>query len=279
MGSAASPGLRRATVIEPPRHLVPLQTRQLWAYRDLFWFLVRRDIKVRWAQTRVGSAWLLLQPLAMLGVYTFAFSRIVDTHLDVPYPLFAIAGLTAWQFTSRSIQIGSDSLVNELTVIKQTACPRILFPVAAVVSGGIDFVVALALYFVLGAAYSEVPTWRALFVLPLLLLASILSLGFALLFAPANARYRDVGRLLPFAIQLWFFVSPVAYPLPRTGGALNVVESVNPLVGILSGFRWALLGARLEARSLVLAALVAVIAVVAGTATFNRAQQTIADDL
>jgi lipopolysaccharide transport system permease protein len=269
-----------ATVIEPPRGLVPLRLHELWEYRDLFTFLVWRDVKVRWAQTRVGGAWLVLQPLAMLGVYTFAFSRVVNTHVDVPYPLFALAGLTAWVFSSRAIQTGSESLVSQLAVIKRTSCPRILFPLSAVTSGGIDFAIALGLYFVLGAIYGWTPTWHAVFVLPLFVLSFGLAFGFALLLAPAHARYRDVGRLLPFLIQLWFFLSPVAYALPASEGSkTRILESVNPMVGILGGFRWALLGAHPALQPLFVAIAVSAVAITAGIFRFNRAQQTIADEL
>ena len=266
--------------IEPPRGLVPLRLDELWEYRDLFTFLVWRDIKVRWAQTRVGGAWLVLQPLAMLGVYTFAFSRVVNTHVDMPYPLFALAGLTAWVFSSRAIQTGSESLVSQLNVIKRTSCPRILFPLSACVSGGIDFAIALALYFVLGGIYGWTPTWHAVFVLPLFVLAFGLAFGFALLLAPAHARYRDVGRLLPFLIQLWFFLSPVAYALPQNEGHITkVLELLNPMVGILGGFRWALLGAHPALEQLVLAIVLSALAILAGIVRFNRSQQTIADEL
>ncbi len=267
------------TLIGPPRGFVPLRLDELWDYRDLFRFLVWRDVKVRWAQTRIGGAWLVLQPVAMLGVYTFAFSRVVKTHVDVPYPLFALAGLTAWQFTSRAIQNGSESLVTQLNVLKRTACPRILFPLAAITSGGIDFAITLGLYLLLGVVYGRLPTWHVVAIVPLFLLCFLLAFGFALLLAPAHARYRDVGRMLPFLIQLWFFVSPVAYALPRIGGQAKLIEDANPMVGLLSGFRWALLGAAPRLEQLVLAAVVAVLAVAAGIVGFNRAQQTIADDL
>lgn len=266
-------------MIEPPRGLVPLRLDELWEYRDLFTFLVWRDIKVRWAQTRVGGAWLVLQPLAMLGVYTFAFSRVVDTNVDVPYPLFALAGLTAWLFTSRAIISGSESLVSQLNVIKRTSCPRILFPLSAVVSGGIDFLIALALYFVLGAIYGWTPGWHAVFVLPLFVVSFGLAFGFALLLAPAHARYRDVGRLLPFMIQLWFFLSPVAYAVSNRPGATSSLEALNPMVGILSGFRWALLGAHPAVEQLIFAVALSAVCIVAGVVRFNRAQQTIADAL
>jgi lipopolysaccharide transport system permease protein len=274
---AGAPG--RTTVIEPPRGIVPLRLDELWEYRDLFAFLVWRDIKVRWAQTRIGGAWLVLQPLAMLGVYTFAFSRVIRTHVDVPYPLFALAGLPAWQYTSRALQNSSESLVTQLNVIKRTSCPRILFPLAAVVSGAVDFTISLGLYFVLEGIYGRTPSVRALAVLPLLLLAGSLAFGFGLLLSPAHARYRDVGRLLPFVIQLWFFLSPVAYPLPRVAGNAHIIEAVNPMVGIIGGFRWALLGTHPQIEQLVLAIVVSVVAVTVGVVHFNRAQQTIADEL
>lgn len=269
----------RTTVIAPPGSLGSLRLRRLLDYRDLFLFLVWRDLKVRWAQTRVGAAWLVLQPLAMLAVYTFALSRIVETQVDVPYPLFAIAGITAWQFVSRAVSTGAESLVTQVNVIKRTGSPRILFPAASVVSGSIDFAISLLLFFVFSGIYGHAPTWRVVLVLPLLALAFALALGIALLLAPAHVRYRDVGRLLPFVVQLWFFLSPVAYVLPPLGTVTRVVEVLNPMVGLLSGFRWALLGSHLAAGQLAAAAGISIALLVAGVVTFGRRQHTIADDL
>jgi ABC-type polysaccharide/polyol phosphate export permease len=269
----------RPRTIQPAKRLVLPSPRELWAYRDLFWFLVWRDIKLRAAQTRIGIGWIVLQPLAMLGVYTFAFSRLGHTAAGIPYPLFALAGLTAWQFISRAILQGAESLVAQVNVIKRTGSPRILFPLAAIASGGIDFGVSLALYLVFAAAYGRTPGWHVVAVVPLLALSAALATGFALLLAPAHARYRDVGRLLPFVVQLWFFVSPVAYALPRLGGRAHVIESLNPLVGVLSGFRWALVGSPLEPRRLLLAVGVSIVTIVLGIVYFDYAQQTVADDL
>ena len=287
MSDVASPGVsvaatrpaRRATQIEPARRFVRPRPRELWAYRDLFVFLVWRDVKLRWAQARVGAGWLVLQPLAMLAVYTFAFSRIVNAHLGVPYPLFALAGLTAWWFISRAILQGSESLVSQLNVIKRTGCPRILFPLAAIVSAAVDFAVMIGLYLVFGAAYGHLPGWRAFMVVPFLLLSAALATGFALLLAPTHARYRDVGRALPFAMQLWFFVSPIAYVLPRIGGEAKIVESLNPMVGLVSGFRWALIGSPLQFEQLEFACGLSLVTIVVGVLYFNFVQQTVADAL
>jgi lipopolysaccharide transport system permease protein len=267
------------TEIQPARRLVLPHLPELWAYRDLFVFLVWRDVKLRWAQTRLGASWLVLQPLAWLAVYTFAFSRIVHTKVGVPYPLYALAGMTAWLFISRAILAGAESLVSQLNVIKRTGCPRIIFPLAAIASGGIDFVVTIALYVVFAAAYGHLPSWRAFAVVPFLLLSAALATGFALLLSPAHARYRDVGRLLPFLVQLWFFVSPVAYSLPRIRSGARVIESFNPLVGLLSANRWALIGSRIEFSQFLLAIGLSIVTIVAGVLYFSYEQQTVADDL
>jgi lipopolysaccharide transport system permease protein len=267
------------TVIGPPRGFVPLRLTEVWAYRDLFLFLVWRDIRLRFAQTRIGAGWLVVQPLGLLAVYTFAFKGRVSTHTDVPYPLFVLAGMTAWQFVSRTFTLGAGSLIQAYSVIKRTSCPRIVFPIATVTAGAADFVVGVGLYFVLAGIYGLYPTWRAVFLLPLVVLAYAFTCGLSLLLAPAQVRYRDVASLLPFTVQLWFFLSPVAYALPRVGGVWRIVEELNPMTGILGGFRWALLGTKLGLEEVGVAVAVTVLTLALGIVVFNRAEQTIADDL
>src|SRR4051812_19753576 len=185
-------------VIEPTTGPLPPRLGELWAYRELFGLLIWRDLKVRYAQTALGAAWIVFQPLAMMLVYTFAFSHLAKVSIPgIPYPVFALAGLTLWIFVSRGFMIGSESLIANMPLVTKTACPRVLIPLAAVVSVFVDFVVAFALYLVISAAYGFYPTWRYVLLPGILFIAFILTFGLSLLFSATSVRYRDVSQALP----------------------------------------------------------------------------------
>lgn len=277
------PAARRTspvTVIEPSGRVMPRVT-ELWRFRELFAFLVWRDIKVRYAQTALGAAWMVFQPLAMMLVYTFAFSHIAKIKdVDVPYPLFALSGLTLWIFVSRGVMLGSDSLVHNIPIVTKTSSPRIIIPLAAVVSVFVDFLIALGLFLVMSAAYMKAPTWRYIAVPPLLLVAFTMTFGISMLLSATNVRYRDVGQALPFLVQLWFFLSPVAYLLQTPGHSWEtIIQAINPLVGLILAFRWALLGTPAPHGLLAVAVAVSLILFAAGLVHFARLERTLADDV
>jgi homopolymeric O-antigen transport system permease protein len=269
------------TVIEPTKRTMPLRPRELWAFRELFVFLVWRDIKVRYAQTALGAAWMVFQPLAMLLVYTFAFGHLARVTVPgVPYPLFALAGLTLWIFVSRGVMLGSDSLIHNIPIVTKTSSPRMLIPLAAVVAVLVDFLIALILFLVIAAAYGRYPTWRFAFVPPLLAVAFFLTLGISLFLSATNVRYRDVGQALPFIVQLWFFLSPIAYLLQTPGHSWEtLIQALNPLVGLILAFRWALLATPQPHGLLVASIVIAFGALVAGGIHFTRLERTLADDV
>jgi lipopolysaccharide transport system permease protein len=268
-------------VIEPTTGVLPPRLGELWTYRELFAFLVWRDVKVRYAQTALGAAWMVFQPLALMLVYTFAFSHLAKVSVPgTPYPVFALSGLTLWIFVSRGVFLGADSLVSNIPLVSKTSCPRVLIPLAAVVSVLVDYVVALGLFVIIAAFYGIYPTWRFVATVPLLAVAFVLTLGLSLFLSSTNVRYRDVGQALPFVIQLWFFLSPVAYLL-RTPGTHweTIVQALNPLVGLILAFRWALL-ATPPPRGLLAVAVVVSFAVFAfGVMRFAQAERTLADDI
>lgn len=267
-------------LIRPTTGPLPPRLSELWAYRELFGYLVWRDIKVRYAQTALGAVWMIFQPLAMMLVYTFAFSHITQASVDMPYPIFALSGLTLWIFVSRGVIIGSESLVANIALVTKTAAPRILIPLAAVVSVFVDFLVALVLFLVIAAVYGRVPSWRFVAVPPLLLVAFALTLGLSLLLAATNVRYRDIGQALPFLVQLWFFLSPVAYLLVTPGRSWQtVLQAANPLVGLVLAFRWALLGTPAPRGLLAVAVLISFAFFAAGLFRFAQTERTIADDV
>jgi lipopolysaccharide transport system permease protein len=269
------------TIIRPSRRRIPATPRELWAHRELFFFLVWRDIKVRYAQTALGAAWMVFQPLAMMLVYTFAFSHITQVaNVDVPYPLFALSGLTLWIFVSRGVFMGAESLTVNAPILTKTSAPRVIITLAAVVSVLIDFLIALSVFLVIAGIYARAPSWRFAFVPLLLLAAFVLTLGLALLLAATNVRYRDVGQALPFLIQLWFFLSPVAYLLQTPGHSWEtIVQAFNPLVGLILAFRWALLGTPPPHGLLVVSIAISLVLLVLGALHFARAERTLADDI
>jgi lipopolysaccharide transport system permease protein len=276
---AAAP--ESVTVIRPTKGRIPIRIPELWRYRELFAFLVWRDIKVRYAQTALGAAWMVFQPLAMMLVYTFAFSHLAKVNIPgIPYPLFALSGLTLWIFVSRGVMLGSESLVSNIPIVTKTSSPRILIPLAAVVSVFVDFVIALVLFLVIAAAYGRHPSWRFAFVPPLLLVAFVLAFGISLLLSATNVRYRDVGQALPFIVQLWFFLSPVAYLLQTPGHSWETaIQALNPLVGLILAFRWALLATPPPHGLLAVAVAASMGLLVVGLLHFARLERTIADDV
>src|SRR5581483_11352554 len=271
-----------ATIVIRPTHgPVPPRVGELWRFRELFAYLVWRDLKVRYAQTVLGAIWTVFQPLAMMGVYTYAFTQLARANTGtVPYVLFALSGLAVWTFVSRAVFQGTMSLVNEIALVTKTPSPRILIPMAAVVSMFVDFVITLFLFLVFDAAYGRFPDWRFVFVVPLIVLTFMLAFGVSLLLAALNVRYRDVGQALPFLIQLWFFLSPIAFPLLTPPRAWETyLQALNPLVGIVLAFRWSLLGTPAPHGLLVVAVAVTFVVFGAGLAYFSRVDRTIADDV
>jgi lipopolysaccharide transport system permease protein len=267
-------------VIKPTTGLLPPRLNELWAYRELFLILVWRDIKVRYAQTKLGLAWMLFQPLAMMLVYTFAFSHLARVSIpNVPYPVFALAGLTMWIFASRAVVTGAESVISNIQLVTKTAAPRIILPLAANVSVIVDFLVSLVLFFIISAGYGFFPTWRVVFVVPLLLACFLLTVGMSLFLSATNVRYRDVSQALPFLVTLWFFLSPVAYQLQTPGLSWQtIVQAGNPMVGLILAFRWALLGTPAPRGMLAAALLVIGVVFVIGLARFASAERTLADD-
>ena len=278
----AQPGPGATIVIRPSGGLITPRIRELWDYRELFYFLVWRDLKVRYAQTLLGALWSVFQPLAMMGVYIYAFTELARINTaPIPYALYALSGLTLWMFVSRGLFQGSLSLVAEIALVTKTAAPRMLIPLAGVVSMLVDFVISLGLFLIFDFAYGRVPDWRFIFVLPIVGLAFLLTYGLSLLLSALNVKYRDVGQALPFMLQLWFFLSPVAFPLLTPGRHAweTIIQAANPMVGLILAMRWAMLGAPAPHGLFYAAVTITLVYFVAGLAYFSRAERTIADDV
>jgi lipopolysaccharide transport system permease protein len=270
------------TVIQPTRGMIPPRLHELWHYRELLAFLIWRDIKVRYAQTVLGAVWTVFQPLAMMLVYTYAFTKLARINTgSIPYPLFALSGLALWMFMSRAVYQGASSLVLDMPIVTKTSAPRLLIPFAAVTSMFVDFGITFALFLIFDFAYGRIPPAQIVVVPLIAALAYALAVGISLGLSALNVRYRDVGQALPFVLQLWFFLSPVAFPLLTPGGMswITLLQAANPLVGMILIFRWATLGTPAP-HGLLAASVVGTLAIlVVGLAYFTRAARTIADDI
>jgi homopolymeric O-antigen transport system permease protein len=256
-----------------------LQFGELWAYRELLYFLVWRDIKVRYKQTALGAAWAILQPVLTMVVFTLFFGNLAKVPSDgIPYPLFSFTGLVPWTLFAYSLTESSGSLVSNQNLITKVYFPRLIIPLASVLSGLVDFAISFGVLLLLMLYYGVVPTvyiWTVpLFVL--LAIAAALSVGIWL--SALNVEFRDVRYTIPFLTQLWMFVTPLAYASSLVPPRWRIVYGLNPMAGVVEGFRWALLG-RTAAPSVLLAISVAVVIVllVGGILYFRRMERTFAD--
>ena len=266
------------TVIRPTSGWAALRLRELWAYRELVYFLIWRDVKVRYKQTALGVAWAVLQPMLSMVVFSLFFGRLARLESEgLPYPVFNLAGLVPWTFFAFGINEAANSLVGSRNLITKVYFPRLAVPLSMVLAGFVDFAIAFALLLAVMAAYHIVPGVHALLVLPLVLLAFTTSLGVGLWLAALNVQYRDVRYVLPFLTQLWMFATPIVYSSTIVPGRLRTLYGLNPMVGVVDGFRSALLGARAPSPTIILSALTAIALVVSGAMYFRRMERTFAD--
>jgi len=256
-----------------------LGLRELWHYRELVQFLVWRDVKVRYKQTVLGVAWAVLQPLASMLVFALIFGRLAVMPSDgVPYPIFALAALVPWTLFAQGMTQASGSVVASEDLIRKVYFPRLVIPIAAVGSSVVDFAIGFVLLIGLILSYGITPGPQVLWIPALVVLAVATAVATGLWLAALTTRYRDVRHLLPFLTQLWFFATPVAYPSSLVPAAWRPLYGLNPLVGVIDGFRWALLGADTRPGPTVAVAVIAVLVMlVGGTAYFRRAERVLAD--
>jgi lipopolysaccharide transport system permease protein len=265
--------------IKRSRGLVSLRLGELWQYRELLYFLIWRDVKVRYKQTVLGAAWAILQPVMTMVVFSIFFGRFAKMPSDgVPYPVFAFAALLPWQLFAYALSESANSLVGSQHLITKVYFPRLIVPLASVLAGLVDFAIAFIVLLALMWHYAIVPT-RAVVLLPLfvaLALATALSVGLWL--SSLNVKYRDVRYTIPFLTQFWLFATPVAYPTSIVPEQWRPLLGLNPMTGVVEGFRWALLG-KAEGPGPVLAVSVAVVAMmlVGGLLYFRQTERTFAD--
>lgn len=230
--------------IKPSKGLAALNLRDLWIYRELIFFMVWRDVKVKYKQTLLGMAWAVIQPVMTMLVFSFLFGRVAKLPTEgIPYPVFAFAALLPWGLFVTALNQGSRSLVAHNNMVTKIYFPRLILPMSSVFAGLVDFAIAFVILVGLMFYYQVTPAWNLLWTLPLfLLLAIVTALGVALWLSAINVQYRDVNQALPFLTQFWLFATPVAYSASVISEKWQVVYSLNPMAGVVNGFRWALLG-------------------------------------
>jgi lipopolysaccharide transport system permease protein len=230
--------------IKPSKGLAALNLYDLWVYRELVFFMVWRDIKVRYKQTLLGMAWAVIQPVMTMLIFTFLFGKVAKLPTDgIPYPVFSFAALLPWGLFVTALNQGSRSLVAHNNMVTKIYFPRLILPMASVFAGLVDFAIAFVILIGLMFYYNVTPAWNLMWTLPLyLLLAIITALGVALWLSAVNVQYRDVNQALPFLTQFWLFATPVAYSSKVISAKWQIVYSLNPMAGVVNGFRWALLG-------------------------------------
>jgi lipopolysaccharide transport system permease protein len=259
---------------------IGLKLGELWEYKELLYFLVWRDVRVRYKQTALGAAWAVMQPLFTMLIFSVFFGRLAKVPSDgVPYPIFSLAALVPWTFFVHGLTQGSDSLVGSANLIRKVYFPRLMIPLATVIAGLVDFSVAFLMLLVMMFFYGIHPSLsHAIFVVPMLLLALITSLGVGFWLSSLNVRFRDVKYTLPFLTQFWFYATPIAYPGSLLKEPWRTIYGLNPMAGVVEGFRWALLGTKTAPGPMVLVSSIVSLAVLIGGAFyFRRMEKTFAD--
>lgn len=265
--------------IQPAKGWMPLKLDELWEYRELFFFLTWRDIKVRYKQTLLGASWAIIQPFFTMLVFSLFFGKLAKMPSDgIPYPIFAYAALVPWTFFSNALTQSSNSLVQGSNLLKKVYFPRLALPISTVLGGIVDFCLAFSVLLLMMLYYGIAPTWNVVFLPFLLLLAFMTSLGTGLWFAAMNVRYRDVRYAVPFITQFWMFATPIAYSSSLLEEPWRTVYGINPMVGVVEGFRWALVGTDTAPGPIIaVSTLVALAILVSGAFYFRRMEKTFAD--
>ena len=265
--------------IAPPHGWFDLNLGGLWQYRELLYFFVWRDIKVRYKQTVVGAAWAVFQPLMTMAVFSLFFGKLAKMPSNgLPYPVFYFSALLPWTYFSGALQNATSVVVEQQRVITKVYFPRLVLPLSAVVAGLVDFSIGFVVFLVMMAYYRIVPSLPIFFFPLFLLMAVVTALGVGLFLSALNAIYRDVRYVLPFLVQFWMFASPVAYPSSLVPQRWRWLYELNPMAGVIDGFRWSLTGkGQPPGILLAVSASMVVLLVAAGTVYFQKMEGTIAD--
>jgi lipopolysaccharide transport system permease protein len=277
-GSAAGASDRDVIVIEPRHGWRQLGLGEIWAHRELLYFFIWRDLKVRYKQTIFGAGWAVMQPVALMLVFTVSIGRLPGVGpTGVPYPLFVFAGLIPWTMFSSSLTGASNSMVGGEAIITKVYFPRLLLPFASVGSFILDFIISLAALAVLMGYYGVAPSLAIVWLPVLTLMALVAALGVGTFLSAVNVRYRDVKYVVPFLVQLWMFGSPVVYTSTLIPDQWHALYALNPMTGVVEGFRWALIGGPRPDELIVVSAVASLLVLLGALVYFRRVERTFAD--
>lgn len=265
--------------IEPSRGMVSLRLRELWEYRELLYFLTWRDIKVRYKQTVLGAAWAVIQPVLTMLVFSLFFGKLGKIPSDgIPYPIFSFTALVPWTFFVYGLSQSSNSLVGSQNLLKRVYFPRLVIPMSSVLAGGIDFLIAFGVLIVMMLFYGIVPSVTVVYVPLLALFTLTTSLGVGLWLSALNVQYRDIRYLVPFLTQFWMFATPIAYPSSMLHEPWRTLFGLNPMAGVVEGFRWALLGSHVPPVGMMLSSAgMSLLLLVTGLFYFRKMERSFAD--
>jgi lipopolysaccharide transport system permease protein len=271
--------IQPTVVVEPRRGLFNLDLGAVWQYRELLYFLVWREVKVRYKQTAIGAAWAIIQPLLTMLIFTIVFSRFARIPSDgIPYPIFAYTALLPWTYFSQAISRSGSSLVGDSNLIKKVYFPRLIIPLSAVTVPLVDFMLSLLVLLGMLIWYGITPSLKLLALPLFLLLALVTALGTGFFLSTLNVRYRDVGHTIPFLVQIWMYLSPIAYPLSLVPQKWRFIYSLNPIVGVVEGFRWAIIGHKSpDSLAIVISIIVVIVILFGGLVFFKKMENTFAD--
>ena len=268
-----------ATRIRPAKGLLDLELGAVWEYRELLYFLIWREIKIRYRQAALGVAWAVIQPLLAVLVFTVIFGHFAKFPSEgVPYAVFAFAATLPWTYFAEALQRSSNGLINDSDLVRKVYFPRLIIPLAMVAAPLVDFFFAFIIFLAMLAWYDIPLTLNLLFLPPLLLIAAMLGLAVGLLLGPINVRFRDVKHTVPFLVQIWMYACPIVYPLSMVPEQWRWLYSLNPMVGVIEGFRWALLGKEQpDFTAMMISACVIATALFLGLIFFKNHERSFAD--
>lgn len=267
------------TVIRPDRGLFDLDLGAVWRYRELLLVLMLRDIQVLYKQAALGAGWAILQPVFAVTIFTIVFGYFARMPSEgIPYPVFAFAGVLPWTYFAEAVRRSGTGLVNDAELVRKVYFPRLIMPLANVISPLVDFCIAFLVLLALMAFYGIAPSWKMLVVPPLMVVSALLALSLGLWLGPINVRFRDIKHTLPFMIQIWMYASPIVYPLSMVPEGWRWAYSLNPMVGVIEGFRWAVFDrGEPNFMALAMSGVIIVLLLVGGLIFFRRMERTFAD--
>jgi len=265
--------------LKPSKGWLALNLKEIWRYRELIYFLTWRDIKVRYKQAVLGITWALLQPILTMAITSVVFGYLLKVSSgDIPYPVFVLSALLPWHLFSTSLQKSSHSLVGNANLLTKIYFPRLIIPLSSVLAVMVDFAISFIVLISMMLIYKTYPTWQMFWLIPLTFLAVLAALAVGLWLSALNVQYRDVQHMVPFIIQIWMYASPIVYPIETIpAGIWRNLYGLNPMVGVVQGFRWALFGGIAPDMTMLISVGVVLILFVSGLYYFRRMEKTFAD--